>query len=622
VAGRTSGYDVFISYSHALDGALAPALQTGLEQFAKPWYRPRALRVFRDTTSLSANPGLWSSIEKALASSDWLVLMASPQAARSAWVDREVAWWLANKSPQRILVMLTEGEFTFDDGEAGEGTSAALPPALRGAFVETPRWVDLRWFHDVDQLDQADPRLQECVADVAAAVRGVDKDLLVGEHIRQHRRTMRLARGGMTALAALVVTTLVAAVIAVGQRHQATTAQHTAVARRMVAEAELIRDQDPRRALQLGVAALRIEESPLTQASLVQTLLSSRYQHTLAGHTDEVYSVAFSPDGQTLATADDNTVILWDLTDRDHPRRLGRPLTGHSVAFSPDGRTLATASNDETVTLWDLSDRGQPRGLGPSFTSAHSWTPLMVLFGRAFSAAFSPDGHMLATATLDERVMLWDLSNHDHPRQLKPLLSHPAKQVGIPLGVDGPQQSLTTNKRGQDPTAPVASEVASASVVFSPDGQTLATTSINNMVIVWDLSDQAHPRQFGPPLINHISPVSAVAFSPNGHILATASADNRVILWNLTDRDHPRSIGSPLTGHTGPVYSVAFSPDGHTLATTSNDQTVVLWDLSPLEKLRRGAAREACTRAGGSLDRETWPLYAPGISYQDTCADR
>jgi len=66
VRGATLGYDAFISYSHALDGALAPALQTGLERFAKPWYRSRALRVFRDTASLSANPDLWSSIEKAL----------------------------------------------------------------------------------------------------------------------------------------------------------------------------------------------------------------------------------------------------------------------------------------------------------------------------------------------------------------------------------------------------------------------------------------------------------------------------------------------------------------------------------------------------------------------------
>ncbi|MGH3854920.1 MAG: hypothetical protein ACRDR6_15770 [Pseudonocardiaceae bacterium] len=217
-----SGYDAFISYSHALDGALAPALQTGLERFAKPWYRPRALRVFRDTTNLAANPGLWSSIETALVSSDWLVLMASPDAARSPWVDREVAWWRVNKSPQRLLVVLTGGEFTWDD-DAGhpDGTSAALPPALRGAFVEEPRWVDLRWLRDVDQVAQSNPRLQECVADVAAAVRGVPKDMLMGEHIRQHRRTIRLARGSATALVVLLIAAMVAAVVAVGQRNRA-----------------------------------------------------------------------------------------------------------------------------------------------------------------------------------------------------------------------------------------------------------------------------------------------------------------------------------------------------------------------------------------------------------------
>jgi hypothetical protein len=110
---ETAGYDAFISYSHVLDGALARELQTGLERFAKPWHKPRALRIFRDATSLSANPGLWSSIEKALAASAWLVLMASPGAARSPWVNREVAWWLANKSPQRLLVVLTEGEFAW-----------------------------------------------------------------------------------------------------------------------------------------------------------------------------------------------------------------------------------------------------------------------------------------------------------------------------------------------------------------------------------------------------------------------------------------------------------------------------------------------------------------------------
>jgi MTH538 TIR-like domain (DUF1863) len=193
-----------------------------LERFAKPWYRARALRIFRDNASLSANPGLWTSIEKALAASAWLVLMASPRAARSEWVNREVAWWLEHKSAQRLLVVLTEGQFAWaEDAAEGNGASAALPPALRGAFRERPRWVDLRWLHDVKQVEQSNPRLQECVADIAAAVREVPKDELVGEHIRQHRRTMRLTQGGVTVLAVLLIAAVVAAIVAFQQRDSA-----------------------------------------------------------------------------------------------------------------------------------------------------------------------------------------------------------------------------------------------------------------------------------------------------------------------------------------------------------------------------------------------------------------
>jgi hypothetical protein len=303
VAGRSAGYDAFISYSYALDGALAPALQTGLERFAKPWYRPRALRVFRDTASLSANPNLWSSIETALDASAWLVLMASPEAARSPWVDREVAWWLANKSAQRLLVVLTEGELAWvDDVGHGDGAITALPSALRGTFVEEPRWVDLRWLHDAEQVDQSNPRWRECIADVAAAVRGVPKDDLVGEHIRQHRRTMRLARGGVIALTVLLIAAVVAAMVAVGQRDRAVSAQHLAIARAMVAQADLIRNQDPRRALQFGVAADQFDPSPQTHASLQQTLGSTPHFRTLRGHAAAVEGVAFSPDGRTLAS--------------------------------------------------------------------------------------------------------------------------------------------------------------------------------------------------------------------------------------------------------------------------------------------------------------------------------
>src|SRR5215210_6925117 len=111
-------YDAFISYSHAMDGRLAPGLESGIERFAKPWYRMRALRVFRDDTSLTATPSLWSSIQDAIDASEAFILMASPGAATSPWVAREVEHWLADRSPERLLLVLTEGELHWDEPQA------------------------------------------------------------------------------------------------------------------------------------------------------------------------------------------------------------------------------------------------------------------------------------------------------------------------------------------------------------------------------------------------------------------------------------------------------------------------------------------------------------------------
>src|SRR3954468_24345168 len=106
-------YAAFISYSRAVDGKLAPALQAGLHGFARPWFRLRALRVFQDDASLSANPGLWSSIEQALQRSEFFILLASPQAADSPWVEREAAYWLQHKSPATFLIVLTDGTLAW-----------------------------------------------------------------------------------------------------------------------------------------------------------------------------------------------------------------------------------------------------------------------------------------------------------------------------------------------------------------------------------------------------------------------------------------------------------------------------------------------------------------------------
>jgi TIR domain len=131
-------YHGFISYSHAADHTLAPALQRGLQRFAKPWYRARAQSIFRDDTSLSATPHLWTSIQAALDASEFFILLASPEAAESTWVAREAERWCATKPTKRLLVGLTDGELAWDEnaGDFDWSRTDALPPSSCGSFME------------------------------------------------------------------------------------------------------------------------------------------------------------------------------------------------------------------------------------------------------------------------------------------------------------------------------------------------------------------------------------------------------------------------------------------------------------------------------------------------------
>jgi len=237
-----------------------------------------------------------------------------------------------------------------------------------------------------------------------------------------------------------------------------------------------------------------------------------------------VASVAFSPDGQTLASGSwDGTVRLWRVADG----ALLRTLEGHtdwvrSVAFSPDGQTLASGSDDHTVRLWRAADGALLRTL-----EGHT--------GWVLSVAFSPDGQTLASGSVDGTVRLWRVADGALLRTLE--------------GHTGPVWS----------------------VAFSPDGQTLASGSGDNTVRLWRAADGTLLRT----LEGHTGPVWSVAFSPDGQTLASGSDDHTVRLWRVADGALLRT----LEGHTGPVWSVAFSPDGQTLASGSGDNTVRLWGV-------------------------------------------
>ena len=123
-------YNAFISYSHTADGTLAAALQSALHSFARPWYKLRALHIFRDQTNLAVNPALWSSIRDALDQSLYFILFASPEAAASPWVAKEAEYWIGKNGTGRVLIVLTGGTLKWDHlaGSFKSENSNSLPP--------------------------------------------------------------------------------------------------------------------------------------------------------------------------------------------------------------------------------------------------------------------------------------------------------------------------------------------------------------------------------------------------------------------------------------------------------------------------------------------------------------
>ncbi|MFH8608837.1 hypothetical protein ACH4D5_15290 [Streptomyces sp. NPDC018029] len=293
---------------------------------------------------------------------------------------------------------------------------------------------------------------------------------------------------------------------------------------------------------------------------------------------------------------------------------LATPLLGHKGAvyltsFSPNGRVLATASYDRTVRLWDVSDPAHAEPLGKPLTGHKSWVS---------TAVFSPDGKTLASASDDGTIRLWDVRDPSRPRPLgAPVTGHGGTIYLLAFSPDGRTLASANEDhavRLWDVAAPARPKAlakltghtaAVRSVAFSPDGRTLAAGGDNGPIRLWDTADRRRPEPIGKVLRGHTSTTHSVAFSPDGATLASGGSDNTIRLWDVRNPRRGKPLGTPLTGHTGPLWSVAFNPAGTMLAAASADSTASLWNV-------RDPAHPS--QVGEPLAGSSGEMYALGFS--------
>jgi WD40 repeat protein len=559
-------FDAFISYSHAADGLLAPALQIGLEKIARPWYRLRSFRLFRDQTNLSANPDLWNSIESALKRSRWFILLASEEAARSKWVSKEIRWWLANRDASSILIVLTDGTITWNEmgGVFAAADSTALPPCLHEAFSSEPLYVDLRWARRPIDLSQSSVRLKSSLLDVAATLRGISKDELDGDAIRTLRRNRAWATAALGGLALAVAAALYWLYAA---RLEATRNSLELDATQVVT---LTRTREQALALPLAIqtahgAIVRLGSvSPSVLSSLRYGIESSReMQRWQSG--GQVMGVTFDESGEhIIAVLRSNAVKRWTLN--------GSPKAFHfnssdppsftsdqfSLRLSPSGTAILSKAKGDKWRIWGLDGSDLLAGnevdaqlidVAPSVRKVYTVDRRQRLFvhvgkGRRAQLLFSagrpvksmhpsPDGSIVALIYTDGSGNIVDTATK-RARSLEPAcreatgLAWEARRL-VSAGCGGAVATDLGTLRVS------SSEELSLALVDD-----IAVAQSGNFAVTHKFDDQVSHFNYNlvpatDPLLSVESP--AIAISPDGKRLVMGGyLDGRISLFDLTDR--------------------------------------------------------------------------------------
>lgn len=516
------------------------AVQDALHRIGRRFGQRRALRVFRDDTNLEVSQDLWGKITEAMHHARFMVVVLSPGAARSKWVNAEVEHWIKQRNGPQPMMVLAGGHLVWDDTNwcFNPLLSDAAPPALTvpGVLPVEPFFLDVST--DGPPWSASAAGFRDKMTALAAPIHGKPKDQLAGDDLREFRKARRLRRAALVTLSMLVIVAIVLGSVAFAQwqdaeaqrraadhqRDEAVAARLTAEARSMLGDSVSGNDVV---ALQRLLAARTVTDSP-DDGALYNAVVEKQNVVRVMDAGAPVYGGTTNPDGTRLVTGGgSDDARIWDLNTGEP---VDPPLVGHTdpisaAQWSPDGTFIATASLDRTLRLWDAAtgeQRGEP--------GQHE--------GSVLAVAISPDNTLVATASEDKRVRLWSVTD------------------------DGPQLIQVLGQHG----------AAARAVAFSPNGAVLASVGLDGSIGLWDVAArQQLKRDFAPA---PMSMLLGVSWSFDGRTLATAGWDGVIRLWNA---DTGQQL-DPLVGHTSPVINTAFIGNDF-LASGSFDGTIRMWDV-------------------------------------------
>jgi WD40 repeat protein/serine/threonine protein kinase len=295
--------------------------------------------------------------------------------------------------------------------------------------------------------------------------------------------------------------------------------------------------------------------------------VSGAERATLKGHSSLVRSVSFSPDGtQIVSGSDDSTVKIWDaVSGAERATLKGHSSLVSSVSFSPDGTQIVSGSDDTTVKIWDAVSGAERATL-----KGHS-----SLVG---SVSFSPDGTQIVSGSIDGTVKIWDAANGAELANIK---GHTEGVNSVSFSPDGVQIVTGSNDRtvkiwdaatGEERATFKGHTHNVMSVLFSPDGTRIVSGAKDDSVKIWDAANGAE----WTTLKGHGEAVNSVAFSADGTRIISGSKDDTVKIWDAVSSTELAT----LRGHTLDVSSVSYSPDGTRIVSGAWDGLVKIWDAA------------------------------------------